>query len=1103
MNNKNFFLYECLTYNWDVSRYFSIVMKFELSIKNTNEIMISKINETKIDNAFEDIQSFFITEQKKIILFYGNLKPTEYYIILVFDQNLNQLHEEKIEDSNINIQNFFYSIHYQGEIGVFIYYRKLEHNSNFYYPYIFFKKYNPENNVFQDYFSNNNYIVLDKYHFDTSIFRNDLIKISNKKIAFFASEDSYIIYIVILNIIDMNNIKIRYYRINSFSLYNYKIYVGIRAHIFNNFIIFGSIQCQDVECSDFTGYYFPSFITFSFPNSTDIYINLIDHLFINNQIKIDNLLFDLYSNSVIENNLFGLIFDGIVIQNLTITSENINLYAFNQNKLIGIKDKLNRGEKIKINYINIKNEFEPFIINIEYAFIVTEPEYAEYEKYPETIDTKYGNDNKDYFNNNKELYIGKTLYYILDLNESLKNDCEKSECQLCLANNPSYCITCRYNYSIINNQKICDIYPCSNDNVLNNKCTNIIIPKEQAEEIYNLLTNKIKNNEYNNSIIQTENIIFQLSSLEDQTHNKNISSVKLGECENILKGGSNKTLLILKTDVKSEDLLSTYVLFDIYNPENTENKIDLGICEDTIIEISVPKILDNQTLYYYVNLNKLGYNLFNPNDSFYRDICTLYTTINKKDMILPDRLEDIYIPSNDQYYCQENCQISSYNITTKKVNCKCILKKDFYNEYLENINFDYLDYKEIISIFKKTLKNSNFKVLKCCKMILLFSRFIKNIGSIIMAIIILIFLILMIIYCFTGQKKIEEFLKIIYLSNKFKYIKRKKFKRNKKRKSNQIIANLNNNPPIKKININKSNKIINIQNSYSIYASGSPQINNMFDLNKLRQTPIINIKKNMKIKIKKKKSKNNKKRRNKTKPNKINIKNSVMNTYELNVLPYIKAIQLDKRSFFEFYISLIRRKHLILFAFVPYDDYNLKTIKISFFLLSFSLYFALNGFFFNDNTMHQIYKDNNEYNILIQLSIILYSSAISSVVNFIIKLLSLSEKDILSIKGENSFKIILENTKKIKKRLTIKFIIFYIIGFILLIFIWIFISCFCAVFINTAIVLVKDTLISFAISMVYPFGINLLPAIFRIPALRAKNHDKECLYVFSKYLIFF
>ena len=228
-----------------------------------------------------------------------------------------------------------------------------------------------------------------------------------------------------------------------------------------------------------------------------------------------------------------------------------------------------------------------------------------------------------------------------------------------------------------------------------------------------------------------------------------------------------------------------------------------------------------------------------------------------------------------------------------------------------------------------------------------------------------------------------------------------------------------------------------------------------------------------------------------------------MNSYELNILPYIKAVQLDKRSFFEFYISLIRRKHLILFTFVPYDDYNLKTIKISFFLLSFSLYFALNGFFFNDNTMHQIYKDDNGYNILIQLSIILYSSAISSLVNFIIKLLSLSEKDILSIKGENNFKNILEITKKIQKRLTIKFIIFYIIGFILLIFIWIFISCFCAVFINTAIVLVKDTLISFAISMVYPFGINLLPAIFRIPALRAKNHDKECLYVFSKYLIFF
>ena len=61
-----------------------------------------------------------------------------------------------------------------------------------------------------------------------------------------------------------------------------------------------------------------------------------------------------------------------------------------------------------------------------------------------------------------------------------------------------------------------------------------------------------------------------------------------------------------------------------------------------------------------------------------------------------------------------------------------------------------------------------------------------------------------------------------------------------------------------------------------------------------------------------------------------------------------------------------------------------------------------------------------------------------------------------------------------------------------------FISCFCAVYKNTQIILIKNTLLSFTLSMIYPFGLNLLPGLFRIPALKASNKDKKCLYKISK-----
>ena len=57
-----------------------------------------------------------------------------------------------------------------------------------------------------------------------------------------------------------------------------------------------------------------------------------------------------------------------------------------------------------------------------------------------------------------------------------------------------------------------------------------------------------------------------------------------------------------------------------------------------------------------------------------------------------------------------------------------------------------------------------------------------------------------------------------------------------------------------------------------------------------------------------------------------------------------------------------------------------------------------------------------------------------------------------------------------------------------------YISCFCAIYKNTQIHLIKDTLISFGLSLLYPIGLCLLPGIFRIPSLRASKQDKECIY---------
>ena len=63
-----------------------------------------------------------------------------------------------------------------------------------------------------------------------------------------------------------------------------------------------------------------------------------------------------------------------------------------------------------------------------------------------------------------------------------------------------------------------------------------------------------------------------------------------------------------------------------------------------------------------------------------------------------------------------------------------------------------------------------------------------------------------------------------------------------------------------------------------------------------------------------------------------------LNDYELNTLPYKEAIEIDKRIYCQYYISLLKTNHLVFFSFVRKNDYNSKIIKIFlFFLLSFYL----------------------------------------------------------------------------------------------------------------------------------------------------------------------
>ena len=223
------------------------------------------------------------------------------------------------------------------------------------------------------------------------------------------------------------------------------------------------------------------------------------------------------------------------------------------------------------------------------------------------------------------------------------------------------------------------------------------------------------------------------------------------------------------------------------------------------------------------------------------------------------------------------------------------------------------------------------------------------------------------------------------------------------------------------------------------------------------------------------------------------------NDKELNDLSYKKAFKHDHRTFIQYYFSLFFTKH-ILFQIFNTKDYNACSIKVLLLFFNFSSCYAVNALFFNDETMHQIYEDEGDFNFIYQLPQIAYSTLISIFVDNLTTFLALSEDNIIELKRDKNLDNLTGKSRRIKMILKIKFIFFYIFNIILILLFWYYLGCFCAVYKNTQYHLIKDTLISFFLGFIAPFGTNLITAFLRKYSLKENNIGRKMIFNLSRLL---
>ena len=340
------------------------------SIKNfvsENTIIKSK-NITDINAYFHNSGlSCFQTIKKYIMCFI--LNNSREYIIIAFDEFLNEMNRNQIDTLTQGFENPFYKcIHLKEEIGVFAYYL---YQSN-YYLSIVLKEYEENTGEIKN-FSISQIIldeIRDNYRY---LLSNDIVRLNKNKIflCFFSSSSIYFdfvcLHIIEINFFEDKYYKIRYYLIDLKNQNKIKIYSNLEAHIYNNLLVLGFNYNGDQEIGIHEAS--TGLLIFSYSNSTDNYLYLDNYLY---NYTYNNITINLTKEVRIENNIFGYAFSGIEIVDL-FQCNNLKFYSLLNKKQIYPNYTLEKNESINLEIIiNGSVSIENFTCILQYRYKVIE-----------------------------------------------------------------------------------------------------------------------------------------------------------------------------------------------------------------------------------------------------------------------------------------------------------------------------------------------------------------------------------------------------------------------------------------------------------------------------------------------------------------------------------------------------------------------------------------------------------------------------------------------------------------------------------------------------------------------------------------------------------
>ena len=216
------------------------------------------------------------------------------------------------------------------------------------------------------------------------------------------------------------------------------------------------------------------------------------------------------------------------------------------------------------------------------------------------------------------------------------------------------------------------------------------------------------------------------------------------------------------------------------------------------------------------------------------------------------------------------------------------------------------------------------------------------------------------------------------------------------------------------------------------------------------------------------------------------------------------AVSKDKRKYCEHMRTNLIEDQLITAAFVAEDPIKPRSIKIMVFILHLILYFVVNGFFFSEAFITELYnaneEDENFFSYLPRsIDKIIYTTLVSVVIGIITGFFFEDEKKIKGIfrREKDNITVLKHSMSEFMRNLKVKYFAFIIVASIILIISFFYLLCFNYVYPYSQIEWIKSSITIFIFMQILSLLKCILETSMRFLSYR---FNSEKLYKISKIL---